>query len=697
MPGGGMKPSRSMPSAAGSMRKAPITPVLQTSQSLPELRAATPPGTASSSELVGLRPPSRYADFRISLNLWHKRRPGLQTAGSSALNSARSPNMLEGVTPDTEEQNLLLTKAFGKTEGSFFASKMGPTRSQKVTRTLEDVEAEFGKSSERIMSRIGELKRWHDNYEGRPSDVAVSTVQSKDTEEEKEVDTDKLLERLEVFKMHRRVEPELPPLTPYRAPGGKKEVSPAHILKRNQSEDQMATFKPLERERSRQVKIMYAHERQAQVKRQREDTLDGNTEQWRDNIMRKMRQGEHAIALQNTPNSVKAERQSAEQHCIETWMTTIVLSQSMNILKQKLDGLQGMSKEERALHASRVSKDSKAAQMNCFVALFKAKIDTMRKKKHSQIKYMQRWWRTCRMWLRDTRDKIARRWIALERAELTKELARKGFPIPSMTATAGKSSGGTPLASSSMSPLLASPSRKSIASSSVSFEDRLITMLDMTDEDTRSTFIEHELRARRYFALPSIKLFEDEVAAWRRHVTKLGKVDQAVHLAAEATQAISQVVIEDDTAVAEFHQPPKRPTYLPMPHPSAEAKGTPCPDFCSGRKGDEEILDMWKRCRSSGGTGYRTVPLRATKIIGGSGGFTGKVFLGARGRNEEERYQRQRSSGDAMAEDESQKQAPAGPFGEAGEEELLNWGVIPERMPGLAPREGPVQVEGTPL
>merc|ERR1712066_1092028 len=46
-----------------------------------------------------------------------------------------------------------------------------------------------------------------------------------------------------------------------------------------------------------------------------------------------------------------------------------------------------------------------------------------------------------------------------------------------------------------------------------------------------------------------------------------------------------------------FQWAPVRPSYLPASHPSSETRGAACSEGCRGRRGDEEILEMYNRCR----------------------------------------------------------------------------------------------------
>lgn len=102
---------------------------------------------------------------------------------------------------------------------------------------------------------------------------------------------------------------------------------------------------------------------------------------------------------------------------------------------------------------------------------------------------------------------------------------------------------------------------------------------------------------------------------------------------------------------AAWKQPPVKPTYLPAPHLASESSGKPCPEWCIGRQGDKEIIDMIRRLRRHpDGRGWKEIKV---------------------------------DSSSPTADHEDLKQD--GLFGDAAVEadDLKRWGVDPAMMPGL--------------
>merc|ERR1712178_663388 len=167
----------------------------------------------------------------------------------------------------------------------------------------------------------------------------------------------------------------------------------------------------------------------------------------------------------------------------------------------------------------------------------------------SKAKYLQDWWRRTSARLREVRERIAKRWEKIE------QQGTSGY-------------------------------QEAMAPPSCAYFDPI-------DPATRNTFLEHELRARRFFLLSKISMWEEDAAKWRNE------------LEARKRQRIKPSFDMD--------QLPVRPSHLPPGHP-------PCSDTCLGRQGDSEILAMIKAARSNPkGGGWKQVPQKNTKSKDGKG------------------------------------------------------------------------------
>merc|ERR1719291_153066 len=249
---------------------------------------------------------------------------------------------------------------------------------------------------------------------------------------------------------------------------------------------------------------------------------------------------------------------------------------------------------------------------------------------------MQQWWRRTSARLREARDRIAKRWERLEREQVGREL-NKAAPLP-VGNVAGRRNRA---ASDQRAPL----------------EERVKAA--MTPEDVRNRFLEHELRARRHALLPAILCWEEDVAQWRRNWHSWMEEREAHRaLGLEGTVVVPMPVAT---------WPPTRPSYLPSAHlPQEFTRNCECPHWCPGRKGDEEILDMWRRCRASLGkdSGWMKVevgkPGKAASST--SGAASGRVKRDSNGCAEEFVV------GSEHVE----------------EEELRQWGCSADRLPGAS-------------
>eukprot|EP00928_Gymnodinium_smaydae_P011279 TRINITY_DN14182_c1_g1_i6.p1 TRINITY_DN14182_c1_g1~~TRINITY_DN14182_c1_g1_i6.p1 ORF type:complete len:505 (-),score=68.79 TRINITY_DN14182_c1_g1_i6:135-1529(-) len=277
-----------------------------------------------------------------------------------------------------------------------------------------------------------------------------------------------------------------------------------------------------------------------------------------------------------------------------------------------------------------------------------------------KLRSIQRWWRSCRQRLHQIRDELAARWLQLETAEYAKDDASPAALTAGAAAGATLAGPGSPVSPAGRkmgrAPTLTTSGMTSGAASTTAVGTRASLQDDrLLSEAARLRFIEHEMRARRYFILPAVALWEQEWARWEATVFNV----RAISSGENAKEKLS---------ISPFKWPPIRPSYLPASH--AHDAHEPCPRDCPGRDGDREILSMIQAARRKPrGGGWQEIPPSRP----------GRATLPRNG---------QRSSAPApsnarAATKQRSKEPPAsGPFGDVQDEELLRWGIDPELLPG---------------
>jgi len=645
--------------------------------------------------IAALRPPTRAIDFDTS-KFARKAKAGAaqpsalspRTTASSGFMRTGQGHLLSGVTLDAQEWNTVQARNL-QSRGK----RRTFQRSTSNSKLEEQNEQNFMQTTDQLVTRIGELKRSHDAYEGKPG----ATLQRKRTgpqqkkDEEKETEEERRRERLEIFKFATKIEPELPPLQQIEGDGKPPPRSCADqsIVSRNSNSEGLAACMPAAVEMRRGAFRAMERQKTATVNIRRIMEMEMLQDSYAAELERKGRQGLNAVIArrQAAVKSKHAQPKEESDPTARLWLALIPMVAFMNTLTADAEVIKRtlmMSPLQRSRSLMTISQNSgtlvalnKQPDVKWTLCLmvhrFRCKLQIGQRRKAAQmmhaamgswrhggrfyvhlikhmakIKYSQRWWRRCRARLKEVRDGVSKRWIKLERAEWTREL-NKAAPPPGQAHRAGATS---------------STHRKGLVAMSSpvhSLEERVLW--HMVDEAKRLRFIEHELRARRFFLLPEIQLWEKEVISWRAKVDDFQEnvdVRKAIGLGARPG---SQAGVK-----LEFRWPPVRPSYLPPEHPITEVKGLSiCGDKCIGRVGDQEILGWWNRLRNHPeGKGWREIP--KPKLFNGPG------------------KTKKRSSTKVGRCDEDLKPA-ARPFGEAGDEELLQWGVDPSRMPGLGPRE----------
>eukprot|EP00927_Polykrikos_kofoidii_P006469 TRINITY_DN12616_c0_g6_i1.p1 TRINITY_DN12616_c0_g6~~TRINITY_DN12616_c0_g6_i1.p1 ORF type:complete len:739 (+),score=130.22 TRINITY_DN12616_c0_g6_i1:37-2217(+) len=158
------------------------------------------------------------------------------------------------------------------------------------------------------------------------------------------------------------------------------------------------------------------------------------------------------------------------------------------------------------------------------------------------VRRVQRWWRVVRCRLAATIEKVCEQWVRVERADLAEEIVREDAIMQTRAHL---------------------------------LENETRIDLRMLSDSVRRTFVEHELRARRYKLLPAIALYQDAVVRWKKRMFEWFENMRVTMLLRGAED---RTHLETDV----FLLPPSEPSSLPN---------------------DEEVLDMISRARRHKGAG----------------------------------------------------------------------------------------------
>lgn len=460
-------------------------------------------------------------------------------------------------------------------------------------------------------------------------------------------DFDKRQERLEQFKMCRKIEPELPPLQ--RIKSERPKAAPqTDIMLRNASPDHLKKFSA-EGKASHlgSLKVLNA-QREKEVQALRQVMIEEKAELTQEKLEQKAQQGARASAMRRSIQpkaSAEDTRDLRKDQMLERWMATCVMGAFVRQAHEEIK-VRKMSDDERMAYisstedlqamrrgnssrfmrlavkqAANIKEMSGNEQMLGKLGSLAVRMQFLLRRQKARslagvitgclkawkvsgrtfvhvkqfarrVVKMQRWWRRTRVQLREVRERVAKRWERLERQQLSLEL-NKAAPLPGLNA----------------------PRRSAAVDASRGrLEDRIKAAL--VPDEARLRFLEHELRVRRFNLLPEIACWEEDAAQWKKEWA-----EWTSERAAEAALGLN-VGGGSPRPMPLMRWPPSRPSYLP------KARGV------EEEKGDEEILDMWRRCRASenfdGGwlkiqdytdkASFKKAKRQGSKTAGGGGG-----------------------------------------------------------------------------
>jgi len=515
---------------------------------------------------------------------------------------------------------------------------------------------------DRVSASIDTMKKEHETFDpalsiasptgggGRKGAAATGGIGRPDLSQE---ELEQLLERINIYKMSRKVEPELPPLSREKLEDCPPPIVPDTTrIKANVTPEAIGCWSP-QRRKERIITATQEHNtRESAYKSVREERENEIVLHYSAVLKRKKEQAIKAVRRAKA-GTKEGETKDDQAFPADRWLATVAMTSFLNRIREDVK-MQKMSDEERmeyigkhgstnansrwateALEEAKRKqevlkvlddpekvgrlvflanmivtkkrvKERKVQAKTLVVALnswkFFGRAYTCFKLVSSTVVKIQNWWRIKQVQLREVVAKVSHRWERLERHELAKELNKA-------------------------EPLTARPSRKgSVTAPKLSLEEKI--QLELTDEAVRVKFIERELRSRRFRLLPELEIWAHEVVEWR-------KEREAYHQQYLAHMALG---LEAPTT-SSFRWPPHVPSYK-------------FGDGTRREEGDADILALWRAARASKGQGGWTA-IGKQEVTAGSN-------------------QRQ-----------AEQKLDTRPFGDADDSELARWGADPAKMPGL--------------
>mmetsp|Transcript_55729 Transcript_55729/g.129996 ORF Transcript_55729/g.129996 Transcript_55729/m.129996 type:complete len:723 (-) Transcript_55729:265-2433(-) len=621
------------------------------------------------------------------------------TTGQALLRKSKSDSALNGLSPKASSENVRAgTTMFGLTRSH---------RSGAVTAGKTELvdQGKLVKDIDKLTSALGEVKTLFEGFDPRRSPKKKPTFsdllaggrahkeggegeQDNDGDEALREAQERLAERLQAYKYARRIEPELPPLAPLSSSGLPPRKPSQTLIVRNTTPEAIRVWLPANRkERIAAFAEEKAYRRQ-QYQKERVRMVEEAADALKEEIDRKEHSAKQAVETRKQQAKLKSDsrdfpaakwftiiwaagflrqiQQDEKQRKVPVLERVQYLTANQDNLLVKRSRLTAPHMKEAIRMETVVGSPAVNRLFTSYAASVKMKRNIVKAKASAkkvyaamrswqvagrvifalknvlfQVRTLQRFWRTCSTRLREQREKVALRWEKLERQELSQELS-KWEPRP-----AGQRNSNVAL----------------------TLEDKI--NLEMTPKAVRLTFLEHELRARRYFLLPAIANWEQECVRWNEQYAARLETKRAY-------QALGREDEFEDNPEHAFSFPPSRPMHLPPAHPLGEAtRGAIAYANSPGRRGDEEILEMWRRCREDP-TSWKKVPRAGAK-----------EFVVKKVKTDRSQVEEKTMSLDELLENDKDKD-----FGDTPDEEAKIYGVDDALMPGGQP---PLENEPSPV
>lgn len=511
-------------------------------------------------------------------------------------------------------------------------------------------EKEFLKEAGGLEEGLTKLRSQLDMFDpgnagyGKKSNNVKSKGANQEEEEDDEMDA--LREKFEAYKMVRRIEPELPPLTPLPPLDSSRRLPDLPLLHFNLSEEALEKFMGTARLEATMKQKLFRQSQQ-NICAERRDAMSQMAQETYEKVLaRKKRQAE-LVLLARQKGKTMLDVAVPKEVVMERWAVMYAITSFLKAAREEVifhrkspedrlaeiraRQLSGKVKPRDEFHERTIEMDnimldrSVTTKLDMLGFMYRSwrKIRGRRDqagaiafclgkwrpranvliafRKHTQlIRQLQAWWRRMSLRQQNLREELSERWDRIEKS-------------------------GT----SWWGPEEIQPAEGTVISA------------EPADPKKRETFLIMELRARRFFLLSELKMWEEDGQRWQeeRRQRKLRKER------------------------ADIRMLPARPSCLPPNHHHDIKKV--CLEGCLGRQGDKEIEAWIKAVKANPkGGGWQEIPQ--------------KVANERKGKNS-------REEADMLA---------ASLFGVAEAEDLDKWGVGLRHMPLVGQKPGADEGEG---
>jgi len=592
------------------------------------------------------------------------RRPG--TTGllfSSSRAKPATPYLLGGLTDAAETSNSRTAVVQRQMHEAFIAGTTGGHLHDDGTHGASN-EKEFHVQTDGLERSLKDLHHKLDSFD--PLNTGMSAhgkLRKKSTNKDDDDDeVENIREKFEIYKMARRIEPELPPLIPLPPVSPSRRLPDTPCIDYNLSFDAVNKYLAPVREEATNKRVVFRNQLQSLASSRRDVMLQTSTERFAKALEQKKKQGEMVVAARRdgagtnshqVPHGAPSKEAVAEKWVVVFGLVAFLKSareealfhrkapeERMKVIKERQAAgiikrtdafhMRAMEMEELMKNQCTIGRLEMMGRMFCVKRKIRDKHDQSRlmafslakwhpkaklflgfKAYINKMKYLQDWWRRKSASLREVRETIATRWESIERF-------------------------GT-----------SSPCHKE-AHAPIS------TNYDPIDQARRTVFLENELRSRRFFLLTTIAMWEEDAKKWKAELA--ARKEQGLKMSKEF-----------------FEQMPLRPSHLPRGHLYNESHLKPCREHCLGPQGDLEIAAMIKACRNNPkGGGWKPVPQKNSQSKKGKG----------------------KKSGGEDGDQQAETTAAARLFGEAAVDDMHMWGVRPEDLPSIGEKPGADEGEG---